>query len=385
MLEPNYDLIAGRLKSLAREGGAIEAAQVKLIGLDEIREAAGPAWPRIRERVCTGSLSIISRHMGGDDVVIPAGDGFLVIFAEGRPSDTQQRCRQMRDALLAFYLGEDGLKSLRPDVENRALPAYALNDVIASSLRTGVVQTLANPGRHEEIARVRVYLPRERRTGPTLLTPIVYERGARRMAYNSEFVVGGRHHRFRNYTDLDIGIVEEAVKLVGAGETPGVIAITVHSSTMQTRRGRETYLRRLAMLEPELRQRLLITVAEIERGTPLISISDWCSALRAITPLVWLDLHYADHAIASIGGAGASAAGFHLPSYAAAQRGPRAERLREQIRFWRKALTRQGMGLVVNGFAEPSFLEDAPGLGVDFLSSDAHWPFHYCASGELTH
>ena len=42
--------ITGRLRALAHEGGAMEAAQVKLIGLDEIRDAAGAAWPRLRER-----------------------------------------------------------------------------------------------------------------------------------------------------------------------------------------------------------------------------------------------------------------------------------------------------------------------------------------------
>ena len=40
----DVEQITGRLRALASDGGSIEAAQVKLIGLDEIREAAGARW-----------------------------------------------------------------------------------------------------------------------------------------------------------------------------------------------------------------------------------------------------------------------------------------------------------------------------------------------------
>jgi hypothetical protein len=102
----DFNQISGRLKAMARDGGSIEAAQVKLVGLDEIREAAGPRWPRMRERVRTGSFGILSQHTGPDDVIIPAGDGFLVMLAEGRPGDAQRRCQEMRDALLSFILAK---------------------------------------------------------------------------------------------------------------------------------------------------------------------------------------------------------------------------------------------------------------------------------------
>jgi hypothetical protein len=131
-----FDQIAGRLRSMSRDGGSIEAAQVKVIGLDEIREAAGPRWPRMRERVRQGSLSILSQHTGPDDVIVPAGDGFLIVLAEGPAGDTQRRCQQMSDALLSFYLGEDALKTLRPEVKNRSLNADGLTDLISSSMRS---------------------------------------------------------------------------------------------------------------------------------------------------------------------------------------------------------------------------------------------------------
>lgn len=372
---PELDQMSQRLRAMSREGGSIEAAQVKLIGLDEIREAAGPRWPRMRERVRTGSLSILQQHCAPDDVVIPAGDGFLVMLADGKPGDTQRRCQQMRDALLAFYLGEEALKALRPDVKKHALSSDAMTDLLASSLRERVVAR----GHKDEIALAPVLVTHEQRIGVLIAGPVRRAEGqGRRMCYNPDFLLDGHHHERKNYLELDIAVLDTALarltKLKEGGHA-GIVGVTVHSSTMHTRRTREAYLKWLAEVDPELRRGLFVSIAEIERGTPLISISEWTCALRALVSSVWLDFHYADHAIGSVGAAGAWGAGFGLPPSSVAQRGPRADRLRHQVKFWAKTLRSQGMRLVVHGFQEALFLEEAREMGVDLLTSDAHWPF----------
>jgi hypothetical protein len=133
----------------------------------------------------------------------------------------------------------------------------------------------------------------------------------------------------------------------------------------------------LSNMPLELRRRAMITIAEIEKGTPLISIGEWCSGLRAMLNRVCLDFHYTDHAIASIGASGAWAAGFHLPIYSGAQRGPRAVRTLDQVRFWSKTIRAQGMRLAVNGFSDSDFLQQAAAAGVDIATSDVLWPFKH--------
>lgn len=76
-----------------------------------------------------------------------------------------------------------------------------------------------------------------------------------------------------------------------------------------------------------------------------------------------------------MGGSGATAAGFHLPSYAGAQRGGRAERMSLQITFWARSLHGQGMRLIVHDYQNAQFMEQARAQGVDMLTSDRHWPF----------
>jgi len=376
-METDFSDITGRLRAMTRDGGSIEAAQVKLIGLDEIRDAAGPRWPRMRERVRSGSMAILAQHTGTGDVVIPAGDGFLVMLAEGRPGEAQARCQQMRDALLSFYLGEDALSALRPEVKKHALTADGLTDLIASSMQEDAPRIVAK-AHGDEIALAPVLVTHDHKAGAILAAPIKRAGGTRRICHNPDFILDGRHHTHQDFLELDIALLDTALTRATQCRESGnssAIGVCVHASTMQARRSREAYLNWLTGIDPTLRRMLFISISEIERGTPLISIAEWCSSLRAHLSHVWLDFHYTDHAISSIGGAGAWAAGFHLPGFAAAQRDRRAERLREQLSFWAKSVHGQGMRLVVHGYQDADFLNEAAAHGVDLLTSDKHWPF----------
>jgi hypothetical protein len=371
------DQMAGRLRAMSRDNGSIEAAQVKLIGLDEIREAAGARWPRMRERVRSGSLAILSQHCGADDVIVPAGDGFLVMFADARPGDTQRRCQEMRDALLKFYLGEEALASLRPEVQNRALSAQGLTDLISSTVRDNSA-LVARP-LDEEIAIAPVLATHDHKIGAAIAVPIARNGRVRRIAHNPDFILDGRHHGGKyDFLELDIAILDAALshanKLKHAGHSLA-IGVSVHATTIQTRRYRDTYLIWLRGIDAELRRVLFISINEIERGTPLLSIGEWCVALRALVARVSVNLHYTDIAIGSLGGAGIWAAGFHLPTFAGVQCGDRAQWLRRQIGFWARSLHNQGIRFAVHGFQDATFLEQARSMGVDMLTSDAHWPF----------
>lgn len=376
--------MTGKLRSLTRDGGSIDAAQVKLIGLDEIREAAGPRWPRMRERVRSGSMSILSQYVGPDDVILPAGDGFLIMLADAKAGDTQRRCQEMRDALLKFYLGEEALSSLRPDVQNRSLSAQGLTDLISASVHETRGIPAVEP-HDEEIVIAPVLATHETKVVAALVGPVARNGRLRRIAHNPDFILDGRHHGGQyDYLELDIAILDAALNHVGrlrqAGQATAV-GVSVHATTLQTRKYRETYLSWVRGVDPELRRALFISINEVERGTPLMSIGEWCSALRAHVPRISVNLHYTDHAIGSLAGTGVWAAGFHLPTYAGVQTGPRSEWLRRQIGHWARALHNQGMRFVVHGFQDAAFLEQARSMGVEMLTSDAHWPFDGAGGG----
>lgn len=374
---PAVDHVTSRLRAMSRDGGSIEAAQIKVIGLDEIREAAGPRWPAMRQRVQTGSLNILQDQCGPDDVIIPAGDGFLVMFAHGKPGDSHRRCRQMRESLLRFYLGEDALSTLQPEVKRHALSREGLTQLVATSMQSSPDQ--AASGTPNEIGVAPLLVAGENPLAH-LIGPLTRsgDRNSRRLCYNPDFMLDGHNHEREKYAELDIAVLDAAMRQLARTNGEGaakVVGACVHSSTLQSRRSREAYLSWLADIDVAQRRRLFICIAEIERGAPLISISEWCYSLRSLVGRVCLEFHPSDHAIGSIGASGAWAAGFALPPFEHAQRGARAEKLGDRIRFWSKTLHGQGMRLLVQNFQDALFLERAASFGVDLLTSDAHWPY----------
>lgn len=270
--------ITDRLRSLTREGGSLEAAQISLIGLDDVRAAAGPRWPRMRRRVRQVSMDILSKLVDADDFIIPAGDGFLVIFANPRLGVTQKRCMEMREALVAFYLGDEALASLRAEVRAQSFTTDGLTDLLAASL-----QPARTSAHHGEIALAPLLVAREGRIGATLVAPIKLSGERRRITYNPDFILDGRHHSDSDFLGLDLDVLDVAVThlrdLRESGRM-GPVGVTTHASTMRSRRTRDAYLAQLAAIDSDLRDALFVQIAEIERGAPLICIADWCSALR---------------------------------------------------------------------------------------------------------
>jgi hypothetical protein len=267
-------------------------------------------------------------------------------------------------------------QTLRPEVTARSLSADGFADLIATGMRgSSEPSTPGERTARQDIAQARVFSTRESRVVARWLCPVRLQAGQRRLAYDCEFVLDGSH-RGQSFVELDLAILSEAEALVRANvDDPLATGFTVHASTLQLRRTREVYLSALAQSDAALRRRAIITIAEIEKGTPLIGISEWCSGLRSAVNRVCVDFHHTDHAIASIGATGAWAGGFHLPIYSGAQKGPRATRTLDQLQFWSRAMHSQGMRLAVNGFREADFVQQATKAGVDIATSDTLWPF----------
>lgn len=352
--------LSHRLRSLSRDDGSIDAAQVRVLGLDDIRAVAGERWPAMQEKVRQGSLAILRHHAKPEDLIVPAGDGFLVILAEDAPGMHQKRCQAMREALVQFYLGDDALANLRAEVTARSLPADGFIDLLATQPAASCTQNAPT------LAAFAVCGASNGRQVAELVGPLLGAGAGARLGYNSDFILDGRHGE-TSFLDHDLAICAWVQRAMETARE-GVFGVSVHASTMQRRRSRERYLGALGEA-CRGRQLAFIEVAEIEKGTPLLSISEWSGCLRAYTPKVVLDFHYSDLAIARLSGCGAWAAGFHLPLARRAQTSVRAgEALLKQIAFWARRLRGQGVKLAVAGFHDLDFLAESAARGVDLAS-----------------
>ncbi|MFZ2031588.1 MAG: hypothetical protein WAU68_14845 [Vitreimonas sp.] len=370
MQSAEIERLATRVRASARDGGLIETAQVKLIGLDEVREAAGSRWPRMREYVRERSIKIIAGRIGPEDAVVACGDGFLVVFADAAAEHTKRRCAEIHDALIAFYLGEDALSPLRAEIRQERASAAELAGLVSTTI----------PGKRPLPDRNDLMLgrfwplwsPHRHAVAAYQCAPLIELADApARMGYAAEFLDKAAH-RDTDYLDLDLCLLEQAC---AASERPQTapIGVSVHSTTMQSRRSRKQYLEHVGANASPAQGRMFITIAEVAPGTPLISLSEWSHALKNTFGRVALDLHHSDRALSAIASAGVWAAGYHLPF---AQNGPSGS-LRgalNQIHSSCQVLRRQGLLPMVHGFTTQSFFDLASFSDLWFASGEALWP-----------
>ncbi|MGE3141968.1 MAG: hypothetical protein AB7L65_01495 [Hyphomonadaceae bacterium] len=362
--------LANRIRAAAGDDGLIEAAQVRLLGLDQVRAAAGARWPRMREYVREGSVKIIAQHIGDNDAVVPCGDGFLVVFAEGTPEQTQHRCTEINEALIRFYLGEQALAGLGADVRRAATSRSDLANLASNDFAPS-----ADQGPRYELNLGRfwpVWSARHQGVAAHLCGPVIEAQGAeRRLGYDVEFVDTGCH-RQSDFLELDLCLFEQAV---AAAIQPGTgpVGVTVHISTLRSARTRAAYLKHIAATASHAAQRMFVMIAEIEPGTPLISLSEWTAALKHTIPRVSFDLHHSDHALGALGSTGAWAAGYHLPMRARRSTISLRSALRE-LDSWCRTLNKQGVQPFVNGFVESPFLDLASYSDLAFATGEKLWP-----------
>jgi hypothetical protein len=361
------DRLTARVRAAARDGGLIETAQVKLVGLDEVRQAAGERWPRMRALVREGSLKIIASHVGPQDAVVPCGDGFLVVFADGANAQSAERCAEIRDALVRFYLGEDALKALRADVQQEAVTAAHL---------AGIVKDPPRPERTASVMEIGRFWPvwssRQGGVSAFFCAPAFDAQDANpRMGYDPDFAQKAAHRK-ADFLDLDLCLFEQAVRAAERIEG-GIIGVSVHATTLQSRKTRTAYLDHVAANASSARQRMYIGIAEVEPGTPLMSLTEWVSGLRHTIDRVALELHPTDRALSAIASTGAWAAGYQVPSMHNAS-GAQMRAELASIHSWCQTFRRQRIQPFMHGFLEPVFFDLANMSDIAFATGPGLWP-----------
>lgn len=103
--------VASQLKSLLKGREQVDIGQFKLLGLAEIRAAAGADWPRVKRKVFAAGSQLIGNALGPHDAVLPCGDGFLVLLAAPDARKAEQ-LDAIGKKLHAFFLGSPDTRSL---------------------------------------------------------------------------------------------------------------------------------------------------------------------------------------------------------------------------------------------------------------------------------
>ncbi len=370
--------LAERLKAAVRETRNIETAQVQVVGLEDVKRRAGALWPELSRRVRDAAAEFISRRIAEEDIVIPAGDGFLVVYAE--PAGAEEKSRALQSALDTFYLGEEATRGVQVHVAHESIDS----DALIRRLSTPSLKTPAPEPK--PAAPTLVLLPvwstaQEAVTG-YWIAPASGAQSAPRLGYSRVWTETGYHRESDDFLELDLQILARAVAEAQGclrRERRCLIGYSAHATTMLNRPRRQAYLQALAAVPGDVRPYLLGRISELEIGAPIARVAEWVHQLRAVTQRMAIQLHHNQKEVGGLQDVGIFSVACVLPT---AQKNAAEMAVFERtIQMWSRVLKRDGLKLRLDNVTEPRLLFHSVEKGADFCSSETLWPMVSEAEG----
>ena len=386
--------LAARLKQAVHETRHIETAQIQIVGLDEVKRRAGARWPELATRVRETSLDFIKKRAGAHDLVIAAGDGFLVVYAE--PEGAADKCRQLQADLNAFYLGESFLRDLSATVRHESIAAAQLLERLEVVAPMPVApppgpRLEASASHHLPPMAVEIETPLPLSEVPLALLPVWSamqqaitgywiapewpNRRVARRAYEPDWSETGWRHDEKDFLELDLRILSRAITEIAAGLKEGrkcLVGYSVHASTMMNRNLRRLFLQALMAAPPATRPLLLGRIAEAPPGTPMATFAEWVHQLRAVSPRVAIEIHPGQRNVTGMEELGIFSVACVLPT--AHPTAAESAALARMIGVWSRDLKRQNLKLRLDNVDDPRLLSLALDGQIGFCSSPRLWP-----------
>ncbi|HEY4029049.1 MAG TPA: hypothetical protein VGM25_01790 [Caulobacteraceae bacterium] len=365
--------LAVRLREAVLETRRIETAQIQIIGLEAIKLRAGALWPELSARVRETSADFIDQRIGERDFVIPAGDGFVVVYAE--PDGAADKCRALQGELNTFYLGDEATKELSASVTHQTLDAPGLIAALSAPAFLHDLDAAGSTPAETPLAVLPVWnAPRQAITG-YWIAPDQGRRGLTRYGYDPAWAETGWHQGDKDFLDLDLRILARARTEAAAclhGGRRCIIGYSVHSTTMVNRARRRTFLQILAETPAEIRPLLLGRVSEVQSGTPMATIAEWAHQLRAYSPRMAIQIHHGQRDVTGMQELGISSVACVLPTTPASP--TEADALQRLVVIWSRDLKKQNLKMRLDNLEDPRLLGLALDAHVDFCTSPRLWP-----------
>lgn len=372
--EPDLsEQLVRKLKTAARTTGVLPAAQVQFLNIGELAARSGRHWPAVNDRIRTGSLSYIRACLDADDLVIPCDDGFLVLFAEGDSASHAARSLELQSTLAAFYFGEEGLETLKVQVDPRQLNGGDIRTIVDS--RRSDAEAPAQQGAYD-IVFWPIWAAKAELIALHLCAPNYCDQGVVRCGYDRGFRLSARHAD-TDFVQLDLNILQSASAALAqllVRSPASVVGAAVHVTTLRRRPALRDYLHALQGIPLSTRQRMVLKIAEIEPGTPTASLIEWTSQLRQHVRHVALGFHHSERAFERFRNVGAWSMGVELPSHGPAPGTDTMTSLNTLLQRWMRAAGPAGPRLHIEGFRSMELLATAKRNGLDFASSEIAWP-----------
>jgi PAS domain S-box-containing protein len=258
------------------------AGKIRLIGLEEIREALGTRWAEVAERAMANAEHVIHRRCGPRDICARTTDGgFLICFADCTEDEAALRATAIAREIRTKLIGEDetqsaaNVSSIVASVEVPDIPGRSTDDLAAIidtriNTRLAQIEAKARDTMREAVRSKahRYEQVRSRRTHDVVaqFVKLQPDEENRVLAAFSALSMADRQ-----YFDLDRLMLGRAADQVITQIAMGgsrLIMVDLDFEVFLDRRRIERVLGACEALDSRLRERLVLVLYGMPRGLP---------------------------------------------------------------------------------------------------------------------
>jgi PAS domain S-box-containing protein len=270
------------------------AGKIRLIGLDEVREALGSRWAAAAARAMASAEHVIRRRCGPRDTFSRTPDGgFLICFADATEEEAAFRAAALGREIRTRLVGDGEteatatVSAIAASVEVPHVPGRS-----ADMLATAIAERLNN--RLAEIeARARETLRQAVQTASCRLEPIRSLRTHEIVAHFAQLPLNLEQRLLAAYSTLPmnerqdfdfdrlvLGVAaERAITEIAEGGSL-LVLVNVDFEVFLVRRRTERYVAACQALDSRLRDRLVLVLSGMPKGFPKSRVLECVMRLR---------------------------------------------------------------------------------------------------------
>jgi PAS domain S-box-containing protein len=270
------------------------AGKIRLIGLDEVREALGPRWAAVAARAMSSAEHVIRRRCGSHDTWSRTADGgFLICFASATEDEAAFRASAMAREIRTRLIGEGETEAIAtvsaiaaavdvPQVPGRSadMPATVIGERLNSRLAQIEARARDTLRHAVNSTRCRLEPVRDRHTHGIVahFARLPLEQEQRILAAYSTLPMSERQNF--DFDRLVLGVAaNRAISDIAEGGGL-LVLVNVDFEVFLDRRRTERYVAACKALDNRLRERLILVLSGLPKGVPRSRILDCIMRLR---------------------------------------------------------------------------------------------------------
>jgi hypothetical protein len=373
----DIDTLAVKLKRLAKERPSLDVAQFRFIGLEPIQEALGESWPAHKAKISDSAHSFIVNRLGGDDLLIRGGDGFLVVFGSLNEREAEIEALQLTHALNEFFVGiELPASAPRVSVDTRSVDVA---DLVRTLREADYVEpaprTVAAP---DPSTLDWKFEPEWDVRGEAILgygvAPVDRASGERLAGYRFD-PLHGRMPSMAAIDEQAFRMAEAAARQLAKDDKRARLTVPVHVTTLSNGPSRKALLDAIGECDRDLLRLRVLRISGVTPGFPRLYLEEMITQVRRKMPYVSVAAAWNEPDFASLLQVDPTSVGFIVPKQAFGS-GPSAPQpallaRARQAHGWAQAAKRP---FFVEGALSRELAMRLSAIGVDQLSSPAIWP-----------